>query len=161
MKRILLCGLLALAAITTVSPGVNAQEQTKQYPGIQIGIPAVNRMNGNSVADTINASSATDTVDQAKNLVGGWEGVSIQATAVRLSGTASGYAILQSSNDGKNYTNHFGTSADTLITLTGTAPQTKIVDIGLQTRAYYRIRWIAPSSTQSVAVQGTIRYWGK
>jgi len=72
----------------------------------------------------------------------------------RITGTAGGYAILQSSNDGSNWFNHYGTSADTL-TITNTASvQGKHWGVGDIDFVRYRVKLIG-NQTQTGKVSGT------
>jgi hypothetical protein len=72
-----------------------------------------------------------------------------------LSGTTAGYAILQSCNNTDNWTNHFGTSADTFILADVTTDQIHKFHVGDINFKYYRVMWLTPSGTRSVKVSGS------
>jgi hypothetical protein len=95
---------------------------------------------------------------------GGQDGAFTAAiTATKISGTVNGYAILQHTVDGTNYTNlecpctYGGTSTATQdsIALSNTAGAYPIIwNCNGVKPSKVRVRVIAPSSTQAVQVKG-------
>lgn len=133
MKKIIV--LFAVLALTLGS----AQAQTASSPA----------------RDTLNTAASADTVDlysPARYFAGGDGTFSVGVTATKLSGTVNAVAILQSTVDGVNFTDHYGTSVDS-ITLTNADAAYKWYVTGAKP-ARVRVRIIAPSSTQSVAFKG-------
>lgn len=129
------------------------------------GIVSINKM--------VSSSGIYDSLVDAANVTmtkylgnAGPTRISIQATALRSSGTATAVCILQSSNDGTNYQPHFSSidaediSKDTVLVVTNTgSAQTNVVDVGAQLRRYYRLVWYSGGGTQKLYLQGSIWYW--
>ncbi len=104
------------------------------------------------VLDSIVTSSSLDTSYSFKKVEGWWDAVSIQVVIPKVSGTVTGYALLQGSLDGVNYAN---ITTDTL-TLANVATNSKVWAFSSVPYAYYRVAVYAPSSTYKAYVRGYI-----
>ena len=126
MKNIL--SVLLLIAVTAfAAPNVQAQSSVLV-----------------SSTDTLtNADTATISLPTA---TGGYYAVAIQAVVTRVSGTASGSAIIQGSLDGINYVD-IGT--DTL-TFVNAATNTKIWALTPSVYQYHRVKFISAGSVVAV-----------
>jgi len=127
----------------------------------------------NKTTDTINTSSSTatknlTTATNALNTIGQTGAYDVQLVVTSVSGTPNFKAILQSSIDGVNFSNHFknaGTNGIMCDTLSVGAATNHIWTIpksnATQTnntgrRLYFRVACVAPSSTQSSIIQAKL-----
>lgn len=83
---------------------------------------------------------------------GKYEDLGLQFLLTRLSGTAAGYAILQKSNDGTNWDNYWGTSADSA-TVANSASQILSFGVGNICYRYVRVKFLG-GTTMSIKASG-------
>lgn len=126
MKKFI-CSLILM----TFALCVNAQSSSQALAGV----------------DTM-TNSETDYLTIAP--VGFYEQVSFQFVGTKLSGTVAGYALLQHSNDGTNYTD---VNTDTL-TLANTTTNSYVFVLTYNPSYYYRVK-IVTSGTMSLRISGT------
>lgn len=124
MKKLLLCSLLAMAAIF-------AQAQSSTLMPLIAGDTIVNT---GTVTKTVTVTTAPS-------------GIFLQATLTKISGTGAGTAQLQFSLDGVNYVN-----SGSAYTITNTATQAAQFTVTAPVPQYVRILFTG-SGTESVQVR--------
>lgn len=156
MKKVI--AILLLGALSLISDTSFAQAPTHA---------AQNKMLKTSSTGLDTLVNGTDVI-QKKDLKYLNYAVGVQATAIKIDGTASVVGILESTIDGTNWKPHFATiehatasSKDSFIVTNTSGAQSKIFPIDPTTRRRgYRINWKSGGGTQRVSVFGSI-FWAE
>lgn len=99
--------------------------------------------------------NATTLAKLGSGINGAVEDLGIHLIGTKVSGTVGAYCILQGSNDGTNYFNWFGTSADTVALTNVSGAQNVKFGVGQVLWKYAQVKVLPTQATQVVKLSGT------